>query len=69
MTLKNGVTLPLWERNLRLRVDSSAEGPAPGEPALLAGGMQGDRYTLIFYHPAEISALIRSECPQGESAP
>ncbi|SFL58400.1 c-type cytochrome [Methylorubrum salsuginis] len=69
VTLKNGVTLPLWERNLRLRVDSSTEGPAPGEPALLPGGMQGDRYTLIFHHPAEISALIRSECPPGEPAP
>ncbi len=69
VTLKNGVTLPLWERNLCLRVDSSTAGPAPGEPALLPGGMQGDRYTLIFHSPAEISALIRSECPPGEPAP
>lgn len=62
VTLENGVTLPFWERNLRLRVDSSAEGPAPGAPAMLAGGMQGDRYTVVFHAPAEISAFIRQAC-------
>lgn len=60
--LENGVTLPFWERNLRLRVDSSAEGPAPGVPAMLPGGMQGDRYTVIFRDAAEIGAFIREEC-------
>ncbi|WP_336485935.1 c-type cytochrome [Methylobacterium nigriterrae] len=62
VTLENGVTLPLWGRNLRFRIDTSALGPAPGAPALLPGGTQGDRFTVIFRDPAEISGFIRTEC-------
>ena len=62
VTLENGVTLPFWERNLRLRIDTSGEGPAPGVPALVPGGMQGDRYTVIFHDPAEISRFIQTGC-------
>lgn len=62
VTLENGVTLPYWERNLRLRVDTSEDGPAPGVPALLPGGMHGDRGSIIFHAPAEISSFIKSEC-------
>ena len=62
VTLENGVTIPFWERNLRLRVDSTDEGPAPGVPAMLPGGMQGDRYTVVFHAPAEISSFIQSAC-------
>lgn len=69
VTLKNGVSLPIWERNLRLRIDGSAEGPAPNEPAMLPGGMQGDRYTLVFHAPSEIGTLIRTECGRAEGAP
>ncbi len=62
VTLANGATLPFWERNLRLRVDSSNDGPAPGMPAMLPGGMHGDRYTVIFHEPAEISRFIKEGC-------
>ena len=62
VTLENGSTLPFWERNLRLRIDSSAEGPAPGVPAMLPGGMHGDRYTVIFRDAAEISGFIKEGC-------
>jgi cytochrome c len=58
-----GKTFTFWERNLRLKTDSSAEGPLPGKPVLLHAGMMGDRAFVVFAAPEEISALIRRECP------
>lgn len=60
--LENGATLSVWERNLRLRVDSSGDGPEAGKPVLLPGGMQGDRSSVIFRTPSEISAFIAPGC-------
>jgi cytochrome c len=62
VTTANGETVPFWERNLRFKTDSSAEGPEKGKPALMPAGMMGDRASLIFAEPAEISALIESKC-------
>ena len=62
VTLENGATLSFWERNLRLRVDGSSDGPEPGVPAMLPGGMHGDRYTVIFSKAAEISSTIKESC-------
>lgn len=52
----------IWEFNLRFKTDSSASGPAKGQPVLLPAGMQGDRASVIFSDPAEISAFIRRTC-------
>jgi cytochrome c len=48
--------------NLRLKVDSSAAGPKDGMPVLAAGGMMGDRASIVFSDPKQISAHIETKC-------
>jgi len=62
VTTAAGVTQQFWERNLRFKTDSSADGPPKGKPALLGAGMMGDRASVIFADPAEISAFIEPKC-------
>jgi cytochrome c len=62
VTTANGETQQFWERNLRFKTDSSADGPPKGTPALLGAGMMGDRASVIFADPAEISAFIQARC-------
>ena len=62
VTTANGKTRNFWERNLRLKTDSSADGPGNGMPALLPAGMAGDRADVIFAAPEEISGFIKPEC-------
>jgi cytochrome c len=62
VTTASGETQQFWERNLRFKTDSSADGPPKGKPALLGAGMMGDRASVIFAQPSEISALIESRC-------
>jgi cytochrome c len=58
----DGKTHDFWERNLRFKTDSGAEGPEKGAPALLGAGMLGDRADVIFADPGEISGLIVARC-------
>lgn len=53
---------PFWEVNLRFKTDSGETGPAKGRPAIIPAGMMGDRASVIFSDPAEISAFIRKRC-------
>ncbi len=62
ITTEAGETARIWEFNLRLKTDSSEYGPAAGRPVLLGAGMQGDRASLIFSQPEEISTTIKSGC-------
>jgi cytochrome c len=62
VTTADGKTHSFWERNLRLKTDSSSNGPQKGAPALLGAGMMGDRADVIFAAPEEISGLIKPEC-------
>jgi len=62
VTTGDGETYDFWENNLRFKTDSSAEGPAPHIPAILGAGMMGDRASIIFAGPEEISAFIRRDC-------
>ncbi len=62
VTTAKGATIPFWEFNLRLKTDSSAKGPAKGQPVLVGSGMQGDRAALVFTAPSEISAFIEEKC-------
>jgi cytochrome c len=62
VTTANGKMRNFWERNLRLKTDSSSDGPAQGSPALLPAGMAGDRADVIFASPEEISGFIASQC-------
>jgi cytochrome c len=59
----DGKSQKVWEFNLRLKSDSSKSGPAPGKPVALGAGMQGDRGSIVFASPKEISEFIKTECP------
>jgi cytochrome c len=58
----NGQTRKFWERNLRLKTDSSGDGPEKNAPGLVPAGMMGDRADVIFADPSEISGFIKPEC-------
>jgi cytochrome c len=62
VTTADGQTHKFWERNLRLKTDTTAEGPERNAPALVRAGMMGDRADVIFADPSEISPLITSKC-------
>ncbi|MDE2284709.1 MAG: c-type cytochrome [Hyphomicrobiales bacterium] len=62
VTTANGQARKFWERNLRLKVDGSSDGPQKNAPALVRAGMMGDRADVIFAEPSEISALIVVKC-------
>jgi len=59
----DGKVEKIWEFNLRLKSDSSKLGPAPGKPVVVGAGMQGDRASIVFASPEEISATIKRSCP------
>lgn len=62
ITTANGETHQFWELNLRLKIDSSKNGPPKRAPVLIPGGMRGDRANLVFSSPDEISAFIKQQC-------
>jgi cytochrome c len=62
VTTADGKTQDFWERNLRFKTDSSADGPEKGAPAIVGAGMVGDRASVIFAGPDEIGNLIKPEC-------
>jgi cytochrome c len=59
----DGETNKVWEFNLRLKTDSSKRGPSPGKPVIVGAGMQGDRASVVFAAPSEISDFIKEGCP------
>ena len=63
VTTEDGRTVPFWEFNLRFKTDSSRLGPSRGKPVLLPAGMQGDRASIVFASPEEISRTIEAKCP------
>ena len=63
ITTADGQTQKIWEFNLRIKSDSSPLGPKAGEPVVVGAGMRGDRASLVFASPAEISAFIKRSCP------
>lgn len=58
----DGKTEKVWEFNLRFKTDSSKLGPAPGKPVVVGAGMQGDRASIVFASPKEISEAIQPAC-------
>lgn len=62
VTLATGATFPFWEFNLRFKTNGTPEGPAPGKPVILRAGMMGDRASIVFAEPGEISKFIRYQC-------
>lgn len=59
----DGKSNKVWEFNLRFKTDSSNDGPLPGAPVMVGAGMQGDRASIIFAAPDEISRFIDPSCP------
>lgn len=57
-----GTTHKIWEFNLRFKTDSSENGPAPAKPVMTGSGMMGDRASIVFASPAEISNFIKEAC-------
>lgn len=62
VTTIDGKTRDFWERNLRFKTDSSNEGPEKDAPAIVNAGMMGDRASIIFSSPEEISRFIARGC-------
>jgi len=58
----DGAEFPFWETNVRIKTDTSARGPKPGEPVLMSSGMVGDRVSVVFASLAEIKTLIAERC-------
>jgi len=59
----DGKSQKIWEFNLRFKTDSSELGPLPGKPVAVGAGMQGDRASVVFASPKEISEFIKPSCP------
>lgn len=62
VTTADGKTATFWESNLRFKTDSSALGPAAGTAVIMPAGMMGDRASVIFAAPDEISGFIKHRC-------
>ncbi|MEO7812788.1 MAG: cytochrome c family protein [Usitatibacter sp.] len=62
VTTADGKVNKVWEFNLRFKTDSSALGPAPGKPVVVGAGMRGDRASIVFAAPDEISRFIKASC-------
>jgi cytochrome c len=62
ISMVNGQTRKFWERNLRIKTDSSNDGPERNAPGLVPAGMMGDRADVIFADPSEISGFIKPQC-------
>lgn len=62
VTTADGASEPYWETNLRFKTDSGKLGPKPGRPVIVGAGMVGDRASIIFAAPTEISGFIQSAC-------
>ena len=60
----DGKVNKVWEFNLRFKTDSSELGPQSGKPVIVGAGMQGDRASVVFASPSEISTIIRSKCSE-----
>jgi cytochrome c len=59
----DGKKQKIWEFNLRFKSDSGKLGPASGKPVVVRAGMQGDRASIVFASPKEISDAVRQSCP------
>lgn len=58
----DGKVNKVWEFNLRFKTDSSELGPIRGKPVIVGAGMQGDRASVVFAGPSEISSFVKESC-------
>jgi cytochrome c len=62
VTTEDGIETPYWEKNVRLKIDSTETGPPEGVPVVLGAGMRGDRVSVIFGSLAELEDFIDEKC-------
>ncbi len=62
LKMQDGQTRPYAEINLRIKLDSTGNGPPAGMAILLPAGMTGDRASLVFHSLADVTALVREAC-------
>src|SRR5680860_124106 len=62
ITTEDGREMPYWEKNVRLKTDSTDTGPPPGIGVILGSGMQGDRYSVVFSSVADLQHLVSETC-------
>jgi cytochrome c len=58
----DGKTADFWEANLRFKTDSGNTGPVAGKPVVMPAGMMGDRASVFFASPEEVSSFIKHQC-------
>lgn len=51
-----------WEKNVRLKIDSTSTGPEPGKPVVAGAGMMGDRLSVIFASTADLTRFVVEKC-------
>ena len=62
VTTAAGEKHKLWEFNVRLKTDSSRDGPSPEKPVMIGSGMRGDRVSIVFVSPQELGQFIKESC-------
>lgn len=62
VTTADGVEMPYWEMNVRLKLDTRETGPEPGKPAILGAGMAGERVSIVFSSLQEMTSFIAEGC-------
>ena len=62
VTTADGRETLYWERNLHFKTDTGARGPQSGHPVLVEIGSVGDRASIVFADPAELSRALRNRC-------
>ena len=62
ITTGDGIETPIWEKNVRIKIDSVETGPSEGVPVVLGAGMRGDRISLIFGSIAEMQGFLEESC-------
>lgn len=58
----DGREVPYWEKNVRIKVDSTETGPPPGVPALRETGRMGDRIYVLFRSLDDLRRWLREDC-------
>ena len=62
VTTEAGSEIPVWEKNVRIKIDGAETGPPAGVPVLLGAGMQGDRVPVIFASLEDMRRFLAEKC-------
>lgn len=69
VTTGDGRVTDFPARNLRFKIDASGLGPQPGVPVIMTAGSIGDRASVFFAAPKEISAFVNDQGAEAKGAP